>query len=113
MASRQFIDRQMRLGIIKREADDDILTADLAPQPLRRPFLRHRAAQTFDPDKIPFGHGCTLSGPLPPRPALFTPGHVRHFAAEISHFKASHPGGLNLFRPGRDNPDHCLEDRPS
>ena len=33
------------------------LTADLSPEPIRRPFLRHGPAQAFDPDKVPFRHG--------------------------------------------------------
>jgi hypothetical protein len=35
MPPRQFIERQMRLRIIERETDNDILTAHLPPQPIR------------------------------------------------------------------------------
>src|SRR5207247_7200741 len=55
----QFVERQMRFRIAQREANNDILTADLPPEPIRRPFLRHGPAQALDPDKIPFRHGST------------------------------------------------------
>ena len=35
MPPRQFVERQMGFRIIKRETDDDVLTADLPPQPVR------------------------------------------------------------------------------
>ena len=35
MPPRQFIERQMRLRIIKRETDNDILTAHLPPEAIR------------------------------------------------------------------------------
>src|SRR5262249_39182823 len=66
----QFVERQMRFLIAQREADDDVFPADLAPKPFRRPFLRRRPAQAFDPNKIPFGHGHLLApGPDPMRRA--------------------------------------------
>ena len=60
MQSCQLIEREVRFLISQRETDDDVLTADLPPKPIRRPFLRGRPAQTLDPNKVPFRHGATL-----------------------------------------------------
>ncbi len=35
MQPRQFVERQMRLRIAQRETDNDILTPDLPPEPIR------------------------------------------------------------------------------
>src|ERR1700752_2901216 len=52
----QRIKRQLRFLIGQGKADDDVLTPELAPESLRRPFLRLRAARSFDPDEGPLRH---------------------------------------------------------
>jgi hypothetical protein len=57
MQLRQLVERQFCVLIRQLESDDDVLTSKLAPKPIRGPFLRLRSARTFDPNKVPFGHG--------------------------------------------------------
>jgi hypothetical protein len=52
----QLVERQFRFLIRQGEPDDNVLTAQLPPKPIRRPLLRLRPAQTFNPNKIPLRH---------------------------------------------------------
>jgi hypothetical protein len=56
MQPRKLIERQLGFLIRQRKAHDDVLAAHLAPKSLRRPFLRLRSAQAFDPNEVPVGH---------------------------------------------------------
>ena len=53
----QRIERQHRFLFRQGKADDDVLTPELAPESLRRPFLRLGAARSFDLDEVPLRHG--------------------------------------------------------
>lgn len=49
----QFVERAFRFLVRQRKTDDDVLAAELAPESFRRPFLRLRAARSFDPAQNP------------------------------------------------------------
>src|SRR5690348_12400579 len=56
MQPRQLIERQLGFALGQGKTDDDVGAAELTPEALRRPFLRLRSAQAFDPDEVPLGH---------------------------------------------------------
>ena len=60
----KLIQRQLGFAVGQGKTDDDVVAAELAPETVRRPFLRLRSAQAIDPDEVPLGHEASKAAGL-------------------------------------------------
>jgi len=111
----QLIERQLRFPIRQGEPHNNVLTAKLAPQRIRRPLLRLRSAQTLDPNKVPLRHKKRSKSRTlrrcrwfagPQHPILANTSRVitlaaLHPPAQRRRYERAHPRGVSF--PHRDD----------